>query len=141
MSLQAKQNHRFLQVPLVNPPLQNGPSCTLLMMGRPRSADKMFFKQEAPKIETQKCSTKRGVREPLHVEFALNNRELVKAEAFDKRVFEQTTPSEAPKPNPKSRNTKKHCVYTNFFKKFARTFAFFPVTRVRNPLEILQRNL
>ena len=29
--------------------------------------------QEAPKIGTQKRSTKAGVREPLHVEFALNN--------------------------------------------------------------------
>ena len=64
-------------------------------LGRPQSADKkFFFEQEAPKLEprTQKCSTKRGVQEPLHVEFALNNRELVKAEAFEKRVFEQTPP-------------------------------------------------
>ena len=28
---------------------------------------------------------------------------------------------------------KKRRVYTNFFEKFARTFAFFPVTRVRTP--------
>ena len=28
---------------------------------------------EAPKIGTRKCSTKRGVHEPLHVEFVLNN--------------------------------------------------------------------
>ena len=52
---------------------------------------KGLFEQEAPKTGTQKCSTKRGVREPLHVEFALNNREFVKAEVFEKRVFEQTT--------------------------------------------------
>ena len=51
-----------------------------------------LFEQETPKIGTQKCLTKRGVREPLHVEFALNNRELVEAEVFKKRVFEQTTP-------------------------------------------------
>ena len=57
------------------------------LLERPQSADKSLFEQKAPKIGTQKCSTKRGVREPLHVEFALNNRELVKAE-----VFEQTTP-------------------------------------------------
>ena len=38
---------------------------------------KSLFEQEAPEIGTQKCSTKQGVREPLHVEFALNNRELV----------------------------------------------------------------
>ena len=54
---------------------------------------KSLFEQEAPKIGTQKCSTKRGVREPWHVEFALNNRELVKAEVSGKRVFEQTTHS------------------------------------------------
>ena len=53
---------------------------------------KSSFEQEAPKIGTQKCSTKQGVREPLHVEFALSNRELVKAEEFEKRVFEQMTP-------------------------------------------------
>ena len=53
---------------------------------------KSLFEQEAPKIGTQKCSTKRGVREPVHVELALNNRALVKAEVFEKRVFEQTTP-------------------------------------------------
>ena len=53
---------------------------------------KSLFKQEVPKIQTQKCLTERGVREPLHVEFALSNRELVKAEVFEKRVFEQTTP-------------------------------------------------
>ena len=51
-----------------------------------------LFEQEAPQVGTQKCSTKRGLREPLHVEFALNNREVVKAEVFEKRVFEQTTP-------------------------------------------------
>ena len=28
----------------------------------------------------------------LHVELALNNRDLVKAEVFEKRVFEQTAP-------------------------------------------------
>ena len=53
---------------------------------------KSLFEQEAPKIGTQKCSTKRGVQEPLHVEFALRYRELVKADVFEKRVFEQTTP-------------------------------------------------
>ena len=53
---------------------------------------KSLFEQEAPKFGTQKCLTKRGVREPLRLEFALNNRQLVKAEVFEKRVFEQTTP-------------------------------------------------
>ena len=49
------------------------------------------FEQEAPKIGTQECSTKRGVREqPVHVEFALNVRELLKAEVFEESVFKQT---------------------------------------------------
>ena len=45
---------------------------------------KSLFEQEAPKIGAQKCSTKGGVREPVHVEFAMNNRELVKAECSRK---------------------------------------------------------
>ena len=44
-----------------------------------------------------------------------------------------------PTPNPDI--PKKYCVYTNFFEEFARTFAFFPVTRVRNPMEIVQKEL
>ena len=36
---------------------------------------------------------------------------------------------------------KKHRAYTIFFEKFARTFAVFPVTRVRNPTAIAQKNL
>ena len=45
------------------------------------------------------------------------------------------------KTEPKSRNTKKRRVYANFFEKFTRTFAFVPVTRVRNATEIVQKNL
>ena len=46
-----------------------------------------------------------------------------------------------PKTHSKSRNTKKkkRCIYTNFFEKFARAFALFPVMRVRNPMEIVQK--
>ena len=62
------------------------------LLGRPQSADKKFVRARGPQIGTQKCSTKRGLRKPLHVEFALYNRESVKAEAFEKRVFEQTAP-------------------------------------------------
>ena len=61
---------------------------------------------EAPKVASTKTrllrhdfpvhggigATKRGVRRPLRVEFALKNRKLVKAEVSEKRVFEQTTP-------------------------------------------------
>ena len=43
-------------------------------------------------------------------------------------------------PLKKSRNTKKNCVYANFFEEFARTFPCFPVTRVRNPTKIVQIN-
>ena len=53
---------------------------------------KSLFEQEPPAVGTQKCSTKRGVREPLQVEFALNDRKFVKAEVFEKRVLEQTNP-------------------------------------------------
>ena len=35
----------------------------------------------------------------------------------------------------------KHRVYTDIFEKFARTFAFFHVTQVRNLTEIVQKNL
>ena len=51
---------------------------------------KSLFGQEAPKIGTQKCSTKRGVRKPSHA--CRICPELVKAEVFEKRVFEQTAP-------------------------------------------------
>ena len=43
-------------------------------------------------------------------------------------------------PNPKIPK-KRNRVYANVFEKFARTFAFFPVTQVRNPTEIVQKNL
>ena len=53
---------------------------------------KSLFEQEAPKIGTQKCSTKRGVRESLHGEFAMNNREMVKAEVFEKKSVQTNDP-------------------------------------------------
>ena len=46
-----------------------------------------------------------------------------------------------PKTHPKSRNTKKHRVYTSFSTSSRQCFAFFPVTRVRNPTEIVQNIL
>ena len=42
---------------------------------------------------------------------------------------------EAPKPT-----QNKHCVYTSFFEKIARTFSCFLVTRIRNPREIPLKN-
>ena len=51
-----------------------------------------MFQVWSPRQVLRKCSTKRGVREPLHVEFALKNRESAKTEVFEKRVFEQTAP-------------------------------------------------
>ena len=51
-----------------------------------------------------------------------------------------TSRIEAQQPTPNPEIPKKHRVRTNFFKKFARTFAFFPVIRVRNPTEIVQKN-
>ena len=49
--------------------------------------------------------------------------------------------SRGPNTHPQSRNTKKKRVYTNVFEKFVQTFACYPVTRVRNPTEIVQKNL
>ena len=50
--------------------------------------------------------------------------------------------SEAQKPQiPKYPQKKHRRVHANFFVKFARIFAFFPVTRVRNPAEIVQEKL
>ena len=48
---------------------------------------------------------------------------------------------EASNPTPKHKIPKKHRAFTNFFEKFARTFSFFPVTRVRNPTGIVQKSL
>ena len=48
---------------------------------------------------------------------------------------------EAQQPTQNPEIPKKHRVYTNFFEEFARTFPYFPVTRVRNPTEIVQKNL
>ena len=62
----------------------------ILWKGR-KVPSKSLFEEEAPKIGTQNCSIKWSVREPLHVEFAVNNRELVETE-FGKRVFEPTAP-------------------------------------------------
>ena len=39
------------------------------------------------------CRTKLGIREPLKAELAMKDRELVKIEASEKRVFEQATPT------------------------------------------------
>ena len=61
-------------------------------LGRPHGADKKFVRARGPQncnpevFEQTRCSR------ILPVEFPQNNRELVKAEAFEKRVFEQTTP-------------------------------------------------
>ena len=55
------------------------------------------------------------------------------------RTRKITPPNRGPNPHPKSRNTKKHRVYTNFFEKFSRTCAFFPVTRVRNQRRLFRK--
>ena len=48
---------------------------------------------------------------------------------------------EAEKPTQNPEIPKKHRVHANFFEKFGWTFAFFPVTRVRSRMEIVQKNL
>ena len=52
-------------------------------MGRPQNADQNFVRAKDPQIGTQKCSTKRGVREPLKAKLALNYKKLVKTNMFD----------------------------------------------------------
>ena len=61
-------------------------------MGRPHSADKKFVRARGPKNWNPEVFDQTRCSRILHVEFPLNNRELVKAEVFEKRVFEQTTP-------------------------------------------------
>ena len=56
-----------------------------------------MFEQEAPKIGTHKCSTKRGVREPFHVEFVLNDRQRVTTEVFGKKSVRANDPKEKSK--------------------------------------------
>ena len=57
-----------------------------------RVPSKSLFEQEAPKIERRSVPTKRCVRETLNEELALNDREFVKTEVFEKRAFKQMTP-------------------------------------------------
>ena len=48
---------------------------------------KSLFEKEAPKIGTQKCSTKRGVPESLQVEFALKKQRIGQGRSVrEKRV-------------------------------------------------------
>ena len=61
-------------------------------LGGPQSADKKFVRARGPKNWNSEVFDQTRCSRILHVEFALNNRELVKAEVFKKRVFEQTAP-------------------------------------------------
>ena len=58
-----------------------------------------------------------------------------------KNLHSKAPKLEAHKPTQNPEIPKKHRVHTNFFERFARTFAFFSVTRVRNRTEIVQKNL
>ena len=55
---------------------------------------KHLFEQEAPEIETQKCLTKRRVRERWNVGFAPTGREVVKTEVFKERVQDRSVRGE-----------------------------------------------
>ena len=84
-------------VVVAGPSLMRGPKKPTQdpeILGRPQSADKKFVRASGPPKSERRSvrPNERGVREPLHVEFALNNRELVKAGVFEERVFEQTAP-------------------------------------------------
>ena len=61
-------------------------------VGRPHSADKKFVRARGPQDWNPEVFEQTRCSRILHVEFPQNNRELVKPEAFEKRVFEQTTP-------------------------------------------------
>ena len=63
-----------------------------MYVGRPHSADKKFVRARGPQNWNPEVFDQTRCSRILHVEFPLNNRELVKAEVFEKRVFEQTTP-------------------------------------------------
>ena len=58
----------------------------------PHSADKKFVRARGPQNWNPEVFEQTRCSRILHVEFPQNNRELVKAEVFEKRVFEQTTP-------------------------------------------------
>ena len=64
----------------------------LWSMGTPHSADKKFVRARGPQNWNPEVFEQTRCSRILHVEFPQNNRELVKAEVFEKRVFEQTTP-------------------------------------------------
>ena len=64
------------------------------LLGRLQSADQKCFRARGPKTETQKCSTKRGVREPLKVEFALKNRRIGEGKSVRERSVRANDPIE-----------------------------------------------
>ena len=53
---------------------------------------KVCLSKRPPKSEPRSVRPNEVFEKCMHVEFALKNREMVKAEAFEKRVFEQTAP-------------------------------------------------
>ena len=61
-------------------------------VGRPHGADKKFVRARGPQNWNPEVFEKTRCSRILHVEFPQNSRELVRAEVFEKRVFEQTTP-------------------------------------------------
>ena len=66
--------------------------CGGAVMGRPQSADKKFIRARGPRNWSPEVFDQTRSSRIWQVEFALKNRELVKEEVFEKRVFEQTTP-------------------------------------------------
>ena len=71
---------------------KKGFSSKSLKLGRPHSADKEFVRARGPQNWNPEVFDQTRCSRILHVEFPLNKRELFKAEVFEKRVFEQTTP-------------------------------------------------
>ena len=61
-------------------------------VGRPHGADKKFVRARGPQNWNPEVFEQTRRSRILHVEFPQNSGELVKAEVFEKRVFEQTAP-------------------------------------------------
>ena len=63
-------------------------------VGRPQSADKMFVRARGPQNWNPEVFDQTRCSRTLQVELALNNRELVKAEVFDKKSVRANGPIE-----------------------------------------------
>ena len=68
------------------------PICCVMLLGRLQNADKKSVRARGPRNWNPEVFDQTRCSRILHVEFALSSSDLVKAEVFAKRVFEETTP-------------------------------------------------